>query len=435
VSVRRVAAFLALLVLAGCTGDPSSPTTSSRSPHAPVAIPDVAAGGAKTAAGAIRSLCVPPTIESGPAKEAGETPAAIADVERAVEQVRGFTYLHPVAVEQIDDVEMDRKLTAAYEDSYPKDLYDRRTVAWRTIGVIPSDADLHASLRAFLTGAVVGFYDQETGELVFLGSGDDLGLIERLTLAHELTHAIDDQHFDLQRLDPLVLKCQDERFTAALGLVEGSAQYFSSQVLLHSDIDLADLGDAFSQEQPDLSGVPPFVVALQEWPYLDGMTFVTALAASGGTGAVDDAMASFPVSTEQVMHPERYPGDVPTAVDIGDISGRLGPDWGDLDAMQVGEEWLRAWLDLKLGVLEARSAAAGWDGGVYRAWTDGTDVVVIVRTAWDSAAQAEEFARALGNWVADEPVPAEVRASGREVTAAFATTSGLVKRAHSLPTA
>jgi hypothetical protein len=271
---------------------------------------------------------------------------------------------------------------------------------------------------------------------VFLGSGDELGLTERVVLAHELTHAIDDQHFDLRRLDPLLLRCRDERFTAALGLVEGSAQYFSSQVLLRSDIGLSDLGDAFSQEQPDLRSVPDFVVALQEWPYLDGMAFVSALASDGGSAAVDAAMLRFPVSTEQVIHPEKYPNDVPTPVDIGDISDRLGPAWGDLDAMQVGEEWLRAWLDLKLGVLDAREAAAGWDGGVYRAWTDGTDAVVVLRTEWDTSGDAAAFAGALEDWTADQPVPGAIRVGDAGVTAVFASSSQSLRRGiRALPSA
>ena len=54
---------------------------------------------------------------------------------------------------------MDRRLEESFQAYYPKDLYDRRTFAWRTIGVIPTDADLHEAYRSFLTGEVVGFYD------------------------------------------------------------------------------------------------------------------------------------------------------------------------------------------------------------------------------------------------------------------------------------
>ena len=68
--------------------------------------------------------------------------------------------------------------------------------------------------------------------------------------------------------------------------------------------------------------------------------------------------------------------------------------------MTVGEEWLRAMLALRLDDGIADDAAAGWDGGVYRAFTDGTDVVVALRTAWDTKEDATAFASALEQWAA-----------------------------------
>ena len=174
-------------------------------------------------------------------------PPELAQIADQVETARGHTFTTPPKAEGITDQEMDRRLEESFRAYYPKDLYDRRTFAWRTIGVIPPDADLHEAYRTFLTGEVVGFYDPETGELVYLGSGD-LGFTERLTLAHELTHALDDQTFDLTRLDALVNGCQDERAAAALGLIEGSAQYFSAaSVTENPDVGLSDLIDAIAE--------------------------------------------------------------------------------------------------------------------------------------------------------------------------------------------
>ena len=321
---------------------------------------------------------------------------------------------------------MDRRLEESFRAYYPKDLYDRRTFAWRTIGVIPPDADLHEAYRTFLTGEVVGFYDPETGELVYLGSGD-LGFTERLTLAHELTHALDDQTFDLTRLDALVNACQDERAAAALGLIEGSAQYFSAASMTENpDVSLSDLIDAIAQAAAGGSapeGVPPFLYAISIWPYTDGMAYVGTLAGTGGTGAVDRAFEHFPVSTEQVIHPDRYPSDRPTAVDVPDLTGALGAGWGDLDAMSIGEEWLRAMLALHLDGGVADAAAAGWDGGVYRAFTDGTDVVVALRTDWDSTEDAAAFASALEDWSAAGGSRPAITQDGTRVTAVFATTN------------
>jgi hypothetical protein len=227
--------------------------------------------------------------------------------------------------------------------------------------------------------------------------------MERMVLAHELTHAIDDQHFDLTRLDDLATSCRDESFAAGLGVVEGSAQYFSTEVLLDNpeDIDLTEALGALAQELAGSQGtseVPPFVQALQQWPYLAGQAFVTEIAIADGDEAVDTALRDLPVSTEQILHPDRYPTDAPEKVEVWDISDQLGPAWGDLDAMEVGEAWLAAMLDLRLDAGEAAEAAAGWDGGVYRAWSDGEDVVVALGTEWDTKADAEVFTEALERW-------------------------------------
>ena len=423
-----------LVALGGCTGDSGSGTAGpdASSSATMSAIPSVTPGGARTAAAALRALCVAPTLQPGNVQPTGDTPPEIAQLESEVEQVRGLDYLHPVAVQAISDQEMDQKLEAAFDDAYPVEYYARRSAAWRTLGVLPPGADLRESLRAFLTGQVVGFYDQETGELVFRGEGD-LGLTERLTLAHELTHALDDQHFELKRLDAMAAGCRDEDFAAALGLIEGSAQYYSTRALIRfpPSLGLGDiagaLSDALTSEQ-GLAGVPPFVQELALWPYTAGQTFVTQIAARGGDAAVDRAFEDLPRTTEQVIHPDAYPGDVPSKVDIPDLTGTLGPAWGDLDAMQVGEEWLRAMLALRLDDATADTAAAGWDGGVYRAWSDGTGVAVVLRTAWDSPEEAAAFAEAMTAWIdADAGAAAVLPPSGDRVSVVFATSDALVQ--------
>ncbi len=426
---RRLAAGIALVVsLTACTaavtGTAGSETSSVVSGHG-LQIPSVAPGGAATARAAIRELCVPLSAPNG-TPAAGTLPPELAQIADQVETARGHTFTTPPKAEGITDQEMDRRLEESFRAYYPKDLYDRRTFAWRTIGVIPPDADLHEAYRTFLTGEVIGFYDPETGELVYLGSGD-LGFTERLTLAHELTHALDDQTFDLTRLDALVGACQDERAAAALGLVEGSAQYFSAAAVAENpDVSLSDLIDAIAEAAgggtaPE--GVPPFLYAISIWPYTDGMSYVGTLAGTGGTAAVDRAFERFPVSTEQVIHPDRYPSDRPTAVDVPDLTGALGAGWGDLDAMTIGEEWLRAMLALHLDGGVADAAAAGWDGGVYRAFTDGTDVVVALRTDWDSTQDAAAFASALGEWSAAGGSHPRIAQDGTRVTAVFSTTN------------
>src|SRR5439155_20125553 len=90
------------------------------------------------------------------------------------------------------------------------------------IGVIPAGTDLRQAVIDYGTSQIIGFYDTETHRLVFQG-GTSPTPYQRFTLAHELTHALQDQNFDLSRLDKLSAACQDERAEAMLSLTEVDA--------------------------------------------------------------------------------------------------------------------------------------------------------------------------------------------------------------------
>lgn len=445
---RTFAAVVAVAALtaAACTGDSieisfgdrtptattaTAPPTGAPSRNLSIDVEPVDTGQA-TAAGAMRELCVAPTPVSTDGDGApDDTPADVQEVQEVqeqVEQVRERDFLEPVVVQPVTAGEIAAKLEGAFDDTYPKAFYDRRTVAWQTIGVLPRSVSIREALLAFQTGQVVGFYNPVDGELVYRADGD-LDLVERATLAHELTHAIDDQHFDLDRIDRLVESCRDEAFQAALGAVEGSAQFFSIRLLIDfppAEGDVAGFGDGGGP--PD--GVPPFMADLQLWPYTAGQAFVTQLDNRGGIEEIDGALERFPVTTEQLLHPERFPGDAPASVDVSDLSNELGPGWGDLDVMQIGEAWLAAMLTLRLDSATADAAAAGWDGGVYRAFTDSDDALVVFDTAWDTQADADAFEQAVREWLgAGETVGEVARGAEGHVTFAMATDEDLLPSA------
>lgn len=129
---------------------------------------------------------------------------------------------------------------------------------------------------------------------------------------------------------------------------------------------------------------------------------------------MNKALTTFPLSTEQIIHPERWPNDVPQPVDIPNLGPPLGEGWKDLDVMTIGEVWLQLMLELRLDSGEASQAATGWDGGIYRAWTDGSHTAVVLRTVWDTSSDAQEFADAMTQWIGNgtafvrDPVGAQV---------------------------
>lgn len=424
---RLVGLLTAALLAASCTSSggpiptPSPPASIPVSPEHPSPAPD----GPGSAAAALNALCPKTRLpSSNGVPPEGNVPASVAAVERAVEQMRGLKFLHPVIPEAVTHEELAHGLLKSFDISYPKALYDRRSLAWQTIGVIPPGVSIRQSLENFGSTAVIGYYDTLTGKLVFIGTKDP-SPSERDTLAHELTHAIDDQNFGLERLDHLGATCQDEASAASVAVVEGSATFVQLQYIrqfLTPEEQLQFVQEA-GEQGASAGDIPAFVVALQQWSYTQGLQFITALVADGGERAVDHALVDLPVSTEQIIHPERYPNDVPTPVDVPDLGPKLGDGWKDLDVEGIGEEWLSLALALRLPGSDAASAAAGWDGGTSRAWSDGTHVAVVFSTVWDTAADAAEFARTMTRWIdaGDGQTAKVLPPDGTSVRALFAS--------------
>jgi hypothetical protein len=120
---------------------------------------------------------------------------------------------------------------------------------------------------------------------------------------------------------------------------------------------------------------------------------------------------------------------VPQPVDVPDLSAALGDGWHDLDVMTVGEAWLQTMLRLRLDHGLADDAAAGWDGGTYRAWTDGHAVAVAMTTVWDSSADADAFADAAQTWIDQGDTPGFVtRAENGAVQLGWATDGATLQR-------
>ncbi len=456
---RGVAAALVAFAMAACTsaltppeGTPSlgtiatsepttgpttsgEPTTGPTTAPSPTGAPEVfmlpaATAGDQSAAAVQQRLCVRPPQPPQPPPDAAPANAAISEVEDQVEQVRGLDYVEPVAVDAVTHEELVGGLEQSVDHSYPEDLMARRSLAWSTVGVIPDGTSLREAYTSFLGSQVIGYYDPGTGELVFIGT-EDPSPYERFTLAHELTHADDDQHYHLERLNDLEDACDDERLDAAVGAVEGSAVYFSTQVVtqfftMQEQVELALGGDGGGR--PD--EVPPFVYQLEIWPYVDGPVFIGAVRSADGLDEVNAAIETFPESTEQVIHPERWPDDHPVEMDTPDLGPALGAGWKDLDVMETGEEWLLEALALHLDRGDAQLAADGWGGGQYRAWSDGDHSAVLLNTTWDTPEDADGFLQAMRTWAAGRDDAAVGRVAGDDtaVAALFGSDAATLQR-------
>jgi hypothetical protein len=156
-----------------------------------------------------------------------------------------------------------------------------------------------------------------------------------------------------------------------------------------------ELAEVQTTPQPDTSAVPGWMLRQLQFPYLAGFAFVNGLRAAGDWAAVDAAYDDAPVSTEQVLHPEKYlDREPPVEVEALPLAERFGVGWEGIEPNTIGEAMIDIWL-VELGAEQeaATAAAAGWGGDrLAVASGPGGDWAMAWRIAWDSAAEADEFA-------------------------------------------
>lgn len=415
---RALSLFLSCVFLAGaCTGTRPPPGSQAASPSGS---PSPAESFGRFPEDRVDPLCKPPPQEKAGPRKGGALPPAIARIADQVEKVRGLTFKRAVSPEAVTRREIAGLLTKSYDTQYPKDQAAAEGRALITIGALPAGTDLHKAVLEFGTTQILGFYDTQTHRLVFQ---DNQGFspLARFTLSHELTHALQDQNFGLGRLDRLNRRCQDDRAEAFLSVIEGDAvvsQVQWARMNLSND-EIQELQREAGRIPPAPASVPRFVQDVFGFPYEAGQSFVQAILARGGLEALDEVLRHPPVSTEQVLHPARYPKDTPQDVRAPDVSTKLGRGWKAIDSSDVGEGFLRDMFKLDLPGSEAQRAAAGWDGGQYRAFGKGAQTAVLLVTVWDTARDAREFADTMDRWVGDRP--AEVVRAGSSVKVLFAS--------------
>lgn len=375
-----LAAVLAV-VLAACSSSPS-PTP----PAAPSSAP------APTSAAS----------PAGPSAAPADPATVYAAIAGQVEQIRGLQPTADVAPAILDQATLVKNLTADFDKSNPASAIKQSQEELVALGLLPAGTDLRATILAFQAGQVLGYYSPDEKKLFVVSRAGGIGATQRLTYAHEFTHQLQDQHFDLKALG-MDATDQGDRSLGRLSLVEGDAVSVQTTWMtteLTKDELAQVLADALDPgAMAALQNAPPILRETSLFPYTAGLAFVQGLMSSGGYGAVNAAFANPPASTEQILHPEKYAAhEAPVDVSIpGGLTALLGAGWTEAGRDTLGEEYLRVWLGQLGASQQAFAAAAGWGGdrlALFEGPSGATQLVVV--TAWDTATDADEFASALG---------------------------------------
>lgn len=273
-----------------------------------------------------------------------------------------------------------------------------------TLGLLEPGFNLHQFYLDLYSEQIAGYYDQETKEMYVI-AGETFGGMERMTYAHEFTHVLQDQTYDLEngmKLNDETCEADTEYCAAVTALIEGDAtlsetQWFIKYSTKKDKQDLLAFQNDYSS--PVYDSAPAFMKQDFLFPYDQGYTFVETLYNEGGWQAVDDAYANPPVSTEQILHPEKYPSDTPVKVNMPDFKSMLGSGWSELDNNVMGEWYTYLILAqgdsdrIRMDEETARAAAEGWGGDAYLYYADDDSegYLFVWRSVWETPKDADEF--------------------------------------------
>jgi hypothetical protein len=267
------------------------------------------------------------------------------------------------------------------------------------LGLLPKGFDLDSFMVDLLTEQIAGLYDPDAHEFYvanWIPIAD-----QRMVMAHELTHALEDQHFQIEAWVKAA-RPNDDAELARESVLEGSAMAAMVDFLLQgtgrSLQDLPDIDPAMlvgdMESSPMLKKAPEFLKDALVFPYLDGLTFSAAVLRPAGWSALPGIFARPPVSTQQILHPALYKsGKAPAPIGLPSMDKSLGEGWKRLEDNTLGEFGWREVFKKFLGEEKAKPLAAFWDGDRYLLYEqkETKRLLLITRVRLASDQQAQDF--------------------------------------------
>ena len=348
---------------------------------------------------------------------------AVDDLRPVVAKLRGLPWKQPVEAAVMTREELRAYMLTEMEKEVTPAEWARDTRILHRLGLLKPDEDPKQLVLHMYQSAVAGFYSPDTKQLFVIEGLDVEG--QQPTMVHELIHALEDQHFDLEAMEEPYRENDPDRQFAIRCLWEGSAEY-ARRAYQDTYPDVARHYYAASEKNPGqeaqrdmMRTVPTHMLLATLLHYRIGPNFVSQVLdrygyKEGMQRLIDDP----PTSQEQVLHPWKWFGphrDLPRTVHFAPaLEKTLGEGWTKLDEHSVGEVDLAVYLDYFVGDLDGRldersmgfgrfvdgqsnRAAQGWDAGrtIYLE-NEKHDMVVIHAFAFDTEKDADDAARFLG---------------------------------------
>ena len=351
----------------------------------------------------------------------GALVAATNEVLKETSEIRQLAILRPVQSSAQSREEIERMIVKNLDEETTPARMHATEVTLKTLGLVPPDFNFRSLMIRLLTEQVAGYYDPKVQQFHLADWIDIDG--QRPIMAHELTHALQDQHFNLRRFEHWPKGDSDAELTAH-ALIEGDATLSMSFYVANNPLRalalLKSLG-ATGLTSQELEKAPRSLRETLLFPYQEGLNWTRTVYRYGGWRDVSQAFTTLPQSTEQILHPEKYfVHEPPVKVLLPDLTEVLNrtnerseirnqrsdisqdksvsrlqslASWKKIDSDVNGEWGLYLILDEFLNsAAESRRAAAGWGGDRYAVYENRDGRVIYVSlTSWDTERDAREF--------------------------------------------
>lgn len=326
----------------------------------------------------------------------------VCDAVRFVETTRKRPFKTFPKIEFLDDDEFLDRVSELWDVPVDaQEIIDAE--AFRVLGLIDASTDVSEVLGALDAAGLLGLYSIDDNQLWVRGS--DLGLLELSVLVHELTHAFDDQWFDLDA--DIFHGDSFDNYNAIAATIEGDAMRVEE--LWRSTLDPKDrrkvVEEEYSsltdEEQAQLRAFPPALLEIAGWPYTEGLDFMEYVSEVGGEDAVDELFANPPESTEQVLHPE--------ALNPRDPAVRVKAPRPQAEIVGAG-----VLGELVLALLFDPIAAEGWGGDSFVLYKRNSQVCVMAKIVADTGQDQRELLSSALTWSAGSNENSFRRASSND---------------------
>ncbi len=327
-------------------------------------------------------------------------------VEKRVVTLRGLESKKPIIWKMTTKPQVRSYLIKTIDEQYKPGELENEADMLKALRLIPRELDLRKFMVSLYEEQAGGYYDP-IKEVFYLADWIS-PLFQEAIISHELTHALQDQHFGLDKLTQRI-KGNSDAMYAQMAVVEGEAMLVMmvdtmKKTGLELDLDSIDMDNplnkmlmSWSQDQmPEFANAPKAMRELMMFPYLKGLTFVSYGRSRGGWKRINKLYKDLPQSTEQILHPEKYfiRRDPPTSVSLDFLDQVMPTEWKKCNQDTLGEFMTIQLLNCLSDESEIKEAAFGWDGDKLIAYKKGDELAWIQLSVWDSEQDAVEYAGA-----------------------------------------